>query len=99
MGRDGLAGQDAARADLDKLVRRLRTYTARAWRARDRAAVIRQLAVDLAALSAPGRPVPEIPDHALPDAVAVLGTAALDAPGGGRDAHRLIREVLESTRD
>jgi len=83
-------------ADLDKLVRRLRGYTARTWRSNGRAEAVRRLATDLAALSAPGRAVPEIPDHALADAVAVLGMAALDAEGGALEAHRLLLAALAS---
>ena len=87
-------GPDTARADLNKLVRRLRGYTARTWRSAGRAGAIRQLAVDLAAISAPGRELPEIADHALADAIAVLGMSALDAEGGAPEAHRLLLAAL-----
>jgi hypothetical protein len=87
-------GHDQARADLDKLVRRLRGYTPRTWRSDGRSEAVRRLATELAAISAPGRTVPEIPDHALPDAIAVLGQAALDAEGGAPEAHRLLLAAL-----
>jgi hypothetical protein len=87
-------GRGEARADLDKLVRRLRGYTVRTWRSAGRADRIRRLAIELAAISRPGQALPEVPDHALADAIAVLGLAALDTEGGAPEAHRLLLTAL-----
>lgn len=68
-------------SDLDWLIRRLRGYSARAWAEPTRTAasrrdVVRRLADDLVALGGSGRELPGVPDHALPDAVAVLAAEA-----------------------
>ena len=87
----------AARADLDRLVRRLRGLTARAWRSEGRAETVQRLIVDLAAAGAPGREPPQVPDHARAEAVAVLGHDALNRPDQVVLVHHLIREALEAT--
>jgi hypothetical protein len=80
----------AAEAQLERVVRRLRHMSARAWRATDRARAAHDLAQLLAevgqgveerAQPAPPqwRAVPDLADHALPDAVAVTGHDALAA--------------------
>jgi hypothetical protein len=96
-----------AHDDLVRLVYRLRNLSVGAWRGR-RAAVV--LLVDqLAALSAQlehrGAPkLPELADHVLTDAVAVIGGDVLDAlstdPDLASQARALadIRAALEATR-
>lgn len=80
----------AAAEQLDRVVRRLRHLSARAWRTGDRSHATRQLAQLLAEiaqgveerdLGAPPQwhTVPDLPDHALPDAVAVTGHDAIAA--------------------
>ena len=64
-------------SDLDLLVRRLRGLTPRGWRAHDRAGVVRRLADELVAIGGEGHRLPELPDYALPDVIAVLGADAL----------------------
>lgn len=71
----------AATTDLERLVRRLRSLSQRSWRERRAAA---QAALDgLAALDArlEGRQLdtPTVPEHALADALAVIGGDVLDA--------------------
>jgi hypothetical protein len=83
-------------SELDRLVRRLRGLSARAWQTGGRAEVVRRLAADLAAIGAPGRTLPDLPDHALADVVAVLAADAQDV-----DPHRtaeLITAALAATR-
>lgn len=63
--------------ELDRLVRRLRGLSPRAWSAAGRAELVRRLAADLAAIGAAGHRLPEVPDYALPDVVAVVGADAL----------------------
>ena len=82
--------------ELDRLVRRLRGFTSLTWRAHDRAGVVRQLAVDLAVVGAPGRSLPELPEHALPDMIAVLGADAADVDPA-RTAE-LVAAALAATR-
>jgi hypothetical protein len=82
-------------SELDRLVRRLRGLSARAWQT-GRAEVVRRLAADLAAIGAPGRTLPDLPDHALADVIAVLAADAQDV-----DPHRtaeLIAAALAATR-
>jgi hypothetical protein len=88
---------DAA-ADLDRLVRRLRQLSPRAWSAGDREPAVRRLLTDLAALTAPGHQVPDLPLHALGDAVAVLGHDGLDDPATRDAAAALVQAALEATR-
>jgi hypothetical protein len=82
--------------ELERLVRRLRSLSPRAWASRRD--VVRRLLDDLAALSAPGRRVPDLPDHALGDAVAVLGQDALSDPETRERAAHLVRGALDATR-
>jgi hypothetical protein len=86
-----------AAADLDRLVRRLRALSARAWRDPARRAAVDELVRDLAALTAPERPPPAVPTHALGDAVAVLGADALDA-GATAEVADLVGAALRATR-
>jgi hypothetical protein len=72
----------AAAGDLDRLVRRCRSLTARGWEARRQpvTALLTKLA-ELSRLAEHGdaHVVPELPDHALADAVAVIGTDVIEA--------------------
>jgi hypothetical protein len=97
-GTQPAASLDPAGADLDRLVRRLRSLTSRAWRTGERAAVVRALAEQLAAIGSPGRQLPEIPQHALADAIAVLGQDALDQPARTPEVRLLIEDALAATR-
>jgi hypothetical protein len=82
--------------DLDRLVRRLRGLTPRGWQAQDRAGVVRRLAADLLAIGAEGHQLPELPDHALPDVIAVVGADALAVDPAATEV--LLRKALEETR-
>jgi hypothetical protein len=82
--------------DLDRLVRRLRGLTPRGWQANDRVGAVRRLAADLVAIGAEGHRLPEMPDHALADVIAVVGADALAADPAA--AGRLIEAALEATR-
>ena len=83
-------------SDLDRLVRRLRTYTPRAWRGERRSESVRDLAKRLAAIGADGRELPDLPDYALPDVIAVLGADALDADPDR--TNELLRTALVEIR-
>ena len=69
--------------ELDRLVRRLRSYTARGWRENGRSERVRRLAADLITIGGSGHDLPELgdpkalPDHALPDVVSVLAAEAM----------------------
>jgi hypothetical protein len=83
--------------DLDRLVRRLRGFSARTWSSGDRRDAVRRLAADLVALGEPGHVLPDLPDHALADAVAVLAREAIE--NGRRDeVAAAVRDALEQTR-
>ena len=82
--------------DLDRLVRRLRSLTPRSWQAKDRAGVVRRLADDLVAIGGEGHRLPEVPDFALPDVIAVVGADALAVDAAA--ASRLITTALDQTR-
>jgi hypothetical protein len=83
-------------SDLDRLVRRLRHLSPREWERRRDA--VRATLEALAAMTAPGHELPVLPDHALADAVAVLGADALDEPAHAEGAARLLRDALAQTR-
>ena len=84
-------------SDLDRLVRRLRDLTPRAWAAEDRRAAIRRLADDLAEIGGEGhRLPPDLPDHAMADVIAVLGADA-EAVDPERTA-QLVAAALAATR-
>ena len=82
--------------ELARLVRRLRSFPPRAWRDPARGELVRRLAAELAAVGAPDRELPDLPDHVLADAVAVLAADALDADAAR--AARIIRTALEALR-
>ena len=87
--------QMGAGADLDQLVRRLRGLSRRAWSQRREA--VQRLCAELVALGEPGHDLPDLPDHALADAVAVL---AREAQRNGRrdEVAAAVRRALEETR-
>jgi len=80
------------------LVRRLRSLSQRSWAVGGRREAVRRLLAGLAEMTAPGRQVPSLPDHALPDAVAVLGHDALAEPGNGEGVAQLVRDALDRTK-
>ena len=82
--------------DLDRLVRRLRGFTPGAWRAHDRAGVVRRLAHELVGIGGEGRRLPDLPDYALADVIAVVGADALAV--NPATAAELITKALEQTR-
>jgi hypothetical protein len=91
-------GERVPRADLDRLVRRLRSFSQRSWTVDGRREALRQLLDALAEMTASGRRVPPLPDHALPDAVAVLGRDALAVPENEERVAQLLRDALDKTR-
>jgi hypothetical protein len=83
--------------DLGHLVRRLRGFSARTWAAGGRESAVRRLAAELVALGELGHSLPELPRHALADAVAVLAHEAIE--NGRRDeVAAAVRRTLEETR-
>jgi hypothetical protein len=85
-------------AELTRLIRRLSSLSGRAWSSR-RDAVLALLG-QLAALGAvleesPPHPVPELPDHGLADALAVVGGDLLEALVTRRDPVALDRTLAE----
>lgn len=88
----------AVEQELDRLVRRLRHLPAREWPARREA--VRTL---LAELAAP-RVAPDLPDHALADAVAVIGREAIALATAAREPEQraavseAIAAALTATR-
>jgi len=90
-------------AELDQLVRRLRGLSARAWAAGGRRDAVRRLCADLVALGEPGHVLPDLPDHALGDAVAVLAQEAMTFQAAQRNGRRdevaaAVRRALQETR-
>ena len=88
----------AARSDLDKLVRRLRRFGPRAWATGDNAGRVRALAEALAVIGAEGHQLPEVPDRALADVVAVVGHDALEVHDATAAVHALLKDALDRTR-
>jgi len=94
-------------AELDRLTRRLRSLSPRAWQTR-RAYVVETLRalaeIGRAAERRDAYVVPDLPDYALPDAVAVIGRDALEALARTPVEQLLdrllseLREALDSTR-
>src|SRR3954471_2297820 len=90
-------------ADVDQLVRRLRGLSARAWASGGRRDAVRRLCAELLALGEPGHVLPELPDHGLGDAVAVLSHEALRYQATQRNGRRdevaaAVRRALEATK-
>ena len=84
-------------SDLDRLVRRLRGYSPRAWQQEGRSEWVRRLAADLVDVGASGHELPDdLPDYALPDVIAVLAHEA-EAVDPARTAE-LLRSALAETR-
>jgi len=83
-------------SDLDRLVRRLRGFSPRSWRADQRVETVRRLAADLAEIGGEGHPLPDVADHALPDVIAVLGADALAVDPAAATA--LLGAALDATR-
>jgi len=83
-------------SDLDRLVRRLRGLPPRAWTERGRRATVRRLAEELVSIGGEGHRLPELPDYAMPDVIAVLGSDAYDVDPD-RTA-QLLAAALEETR-
>jgi hypothetical protein len=88
---------------VDQLVRRLRGLSPRAWAGRDRSGAVRRLCADLASLGEPGHELPDLPDHALGDAVAVLAHEALAHQSAQQNGRRdevaaAVRRALDETR-
>ena len=83
-------------SELDRLVRRLRHLTARGWRTQDRAAVVRRLAEELVAIGGEGHRLPELPEHALADVIAVVGADALVKDEAATS--KLLAAALDATR-
>jgi hypothetical protein len=82
--------------DLDRLVRRLRGFSPRSWRADGRAETVRRLAADLVAVGGEGHHLPDVPDYALADVIAVVGADALAADPEATAA--LLTAALDRTR-
>ena len=82
--------------DLDRLVRRLRTLTPSSWRANDRSSVVRRLAEDLVAIGGEGHQLPDLPDYALADVIAVVGADAMAVDPAA--ASRLLAAALDQIR-
>jgi hypothetical protein len=90
-------------AEVDQLVRRLRGLSPRAWATGGRRDAVRRLCADLVALGEAGHVLPDLPDHALGDAVAVLSHEALKFQATQRNGRRdevaaAVRRALEETR-
>jgi hypothetical protein len=93
-----------AAADLERLVRRLRRLTPQAWRPRREPAMALVVALTEIAARAerlPPRPAPRLPNHAVGDAVAVLGADALAAltVRPDRELLRLLAAELQAALD
>jgi hypothetical protein len=83
--------------DIGRLVRRLRGFSARTWAAGGSESAVRRLAAELVALGEPGHSLPELPRHALADAIAVLAHEGID--NGHRDeVAAAVRRTLAETR-
>jgi hypothetical protein len=82
--------------DLDRLVRRLRGFSPRTWRANGRVETVRRLVADLVSIGGEGHHLPDVPDYALADVIAVLGADALAADAPATSA--LLKAALEATR-
>jgi hypothetical protein len=88
----------ATAADLDRLVRRLRLFTPRTWLSYRES--IQDLLVDLVRIAGVVEgwvlAVPDVPDHVLADAVAVIGADLIDTLEGqpSEDALTELRASL-----
>ena len=82
--------------DLDRLVRRLRGLSPRSWQSHGRVETVRRLAADLVEIGGEGHQLPDVPDYALADVIAVLGADALAADPAATT--ELLRAALDQTR-
>jgi hypothetical protein len=96
-----------AEAELERLVRRLRSPSTSAWRSRRapvEACLERLVQITAAAERRAMPKLPRIADHALADAMVVIAGEALSALAANRQASAMasmvaeLREALESTR-
>jgi len=83
--------------ELERLSRRLRGFSARSWRTAGRRAAVDRLTATLVEMGEPGHRLPDLPDHALGDAVAVLAREAM-AKGRRDEVAAALRRALEETR-
>src|SRR3954447_9127509 len=83
-------------AGLERLVRRLRGLTPRAWSAKERSERIRALAEALAVIGGEGHALPVVPDHAMADVIAVLGYDALAVEGAAPAVRALLLDTLDA---
>jgi hypothetical protein len=89
----------AAEADLARLVRRLRSFSRRAWSLAEAETRIRALAEALVTIGGEGHALPaDLPTHALADVVAVVGHDALDVEGAAPAVRALLLDALDATR-
>jgi hypothetical protein len=87
-----------AAGELARLIRRLAALSGRAWSTRREPVVglLGQLAaLDAVVEDTTSHPVPDLPDHALADALAVIGGDVLEALGSRRDPAALDRTLGE----
>ena len=82
--------------ELDRLVRRLRGLTPRGWQTHERVGVVRRLADDLVAIGGEGHTLPDVPDYALADVIAVVGADAIKVDPAA--ANRLLAAAYDATR-
>jgi hypothetical protein len=89
---------EQAQADLDRLVRRLRRFSPRAWSTAGREERVRALAAALAVIGGEGHELPRVATHALPDVVAVVGYDALQTEGAVPAVRALLLAALDALR-
>ena len=83
-------------SELERLVRRLRGLTPRGWQAHDRSGVVRRLADELVAIGGEGHVLPDVPDYALADVIAVVGADALRVDPAATS--KLLAAAYDETR-
>ncbi len=89
----------AAEAELNRLVRRLRGFSRRAWSRDAVEQQVRALAEALVVIGGEGHQLPsDLPTHALGDVVAVVGHDALKTEGAAPAVRTLLLSALEATR-
>jgi hypothetical protein len=87
-----------AAAELTRLIRRLSSLSGRAWATRREAAVALLTglaALDVALEGTGPHPVPDLPDHAFADALALIGGDVLEALVAHRDPASLDRVLAD----
>src|SRR3954468_1068066 len=89
----------AAAAALARLVRRLRSFSGRAWGQRQNEQRIRALAEALVVIGGEGHQLPpDLPAHALGDVISVLGHDALRSEEAVPAVRTLLLGALDATR-